>query len=61
MSDPEFVAPSDAPMAKLLSPILMVSQWLFGIAFALLLLMAIFMAIPYLLIKELFYDNFRQH
>ena len=46
MSDTEIDAPSGAPMAKLLSPLLMVGQWVFGVFFVIFLLMALIMAVP---------------
>jgi len=46
MTETEFDAPAGAPMAKLLSPLLMVGQWFFGVFFVLFLLMALIMAIP---------------
>lgn len=46
MTDTEFDAPSSAPMAKLLSPMLMIAQWIFGVAFLLFLFMALVMAFP---------------
>ena len=42
----EYDVHADTPMAKLLSPLLMVAQWVFGIFFVLLLLMALIMAFP---------------
>lgn len=46
MSDAQINMQADTPMAKLLSPLLMVAQWVFGVSFALLLIMAIIMAVP---------------
>jgi hypothetical protein len=46
MTDTEFDVHANAPMAKLLSPLLMVAQWVFGVFFVLFLLMAFIMAVP---------------
>lgn len=46
MSDTGIDMSADTPMAKLLSPILMVAQWVFGVFFVLFVLMALIMAIP---------------
>lgn len=42
----EFNAPSGAPMAKFLSPLLMVAQWVFVVFFGLFVVMALIMAVP---------------
>ena len=42
----QFDPPSGAPMAKLLSPILVVGQWAFSVLFVIFLMMAIIMAVP---------------
>ena len=46
MTETEFDGPSEAPMAKLLSPMLMIAQWIFGIAVVMFLFMALVMALP---------------
>ena len=46
MTDANIDVHTDTPMAKLLSPLLMVAQWTFGVFFVLLLLMALIMAFP---------------
>ena len=45
-TDTEFNAPSGAPMAKLLSPMLMIAQWVFGLALIVFFFMALVMAFP---------------
>ena len=42
----ELDTPSEAPMAKLLSPNLMVGQWVFSVFFVIFLIMALIMAVP---------------
>ena len=46
MTDVDFNPPASAPMAKLLSPILMVGQWVFSVFFVIFLIMALIMAVP---------------
>lgn len=46
MTDTEYDVPSEAPMAKLLSPLLMVGQWVFAGSFVIFLIMALIMAVP---------------
>ena len=46
MTDTKFDVPSGAPMAKLLSPLLRVGQWVFGVFFIIFLIMALIMAVP---------------
>ena len=46
MTETEFDGPSGAPMAKLLSPMLMIAQWIFGFALIMFLFMALVMAFP---------------
>lgn len=46
MTDADIDVHADTPMAKILSPLLMVAQWFFCVGFVLLLLMALIMAVP---------------
>ena len=41
-----FEAAAGAPVAKLLSPLLMIAQWVFGVFFIIFLFMAVIMAVP---------------
>lgn len=46
LTNAKFEAPSAAPMAKFLSPLLMVGQWVFCVFCAIFLVMAFIMAVP---------------